>query len=339
MRKILLSVILAMALLPIISQDIHQSQFYTSPLNLNPALTGQFNDTAGDHRITMNYRNQWFVDDLVKYLTFTGSFDKRFYPKKWTTKGVFSAGVLINYDQAGDSKLGLTNLGLSGSYAYYLNKSNIISLGGLIGGSSRRFSLDALTWDEQYNGSSFDPNRPSGENFSNTSNFFLDVSTGLNYRWQKSRRTKMDLGFGAFHLNEPDQVFANSNHKCKLPLRTSLYALPSFKISNRFDILLHGLYNFQAPYKETVIGGYLKTYLNTKRGNELNVLLGVASRLGDALIPKIAFEYNNWYLGASYDINNSDFRKATNRRGGPEFSLMHIFVKSRVAEVRKCHIY
>src|SRR5579863_1305275 len=38
------------------AQDFHFSQFYASPLTLNPALTGNFN---GFYRITGIYRNQW----------------------------------------------------------------------------------------------------------------------------------------------------------------------------------------------------------------------------------------------------------------------------------------
>ncbi|HNM24595.1 MAG TPA: type IX secretion system membrane protein PorP/SprF, partial [Saprospiraceae bacterium] len=38
------------------AQDIHFSQFYMSPLNLNPAMTGVMNC---NHRIVANYRNQW----------------------------------------------------------------------------------------------------------------------------------------------------------------------------------------------------------------------------------------------------------------------------------------
>ncbi len=337
MRKIVLATTAFLILLQVRSQDIHHSQFYTSPLNLNPALTGNF---FGDNRVSLNFRNQWFVDDLVKYLTFTGSYDMRFYPKKWTTKGVWSAGFMVNYDQAGDSRLGLTNLGISASYAYPINLKNIISVGGLIGGTSRRFNVDALTWDEQYDGSKFDPNRPTGENIGSNSNFFIDLSTGLNYRWQKSRRTKLDLGIGAFHLNQPDQIFFSNNQKVKLPMRMTFYAFPSIKLTQRFDLLLHGMHQIQNPYSETVIGSYLRTYLNTQRGKELNVLLGIATRIGDAWVPKIAFEYKNWYLGASYDINTSDFKKATNRRGGPEFSLMHIFVKARpIEQLRACPIF
>ena len=47
---ILLSVVTAHA------QDIHFSQFYQSPLNLNPAMTGVMNC---NHRLVANYRNQW----------------------------------------------------------------------------------------------------------------------------------------------------------------------------------------------------------------------------------------------------------------------------------------
>ncbi|MEK7227019.1 MAG: type IX secretion system membrane protein PorP/SprF, partial [Bacteroidota bacterium] len=63
MRKFIL---LGTLLLPLLSacfflsslqaQDIHFSQFLSSPMNLNPALAGQFD---GDHRFVMNHRNQW----------------------------------------------------------------------------------------------------------------------------------------------------------------------------------------------------------------------------------------------------------------------------------------
>ena len=37
-------------------RDIHYSQYYASPLTLNPALTGKFN---GYYRATAIYRDQW----------------------------------------------------------------------------------------------------------------------------------------------------------------------------------------------------------------------------------------------------------------------------------------
>ncbi|MFZ9661636.1 MAG: type IX secretion system membrane protein PorP/SprF, partial [Chitinophagaceae bacterium] len=38
------------------AQDPHFSQFFSSPLTLNPAYTGKFD---GKYRLAINYKNQW----------------------------------------------------------------------------------------------------------------------------------------------------------------------------------------------------------------------------------------------------------------------------------------
>jgi hypothetical protein len=53
------------------AQDIHWSQFQSSPLNLNPALSGFFD---GDYRFVLNHRNQW-KSVTTPYNTFSGSID------------------------------------------------------------------------------------------------------------------------------------------------------------------------------------------------------------------------------------------------------------------------
>lgn len=334
-RFILLIVFLNMYCL-IYGQDIHHSQFYTSPLNLNPGLTGIFN---GDQRLALNYRRQWFVEDIVRYMTLTGSYDIRIYPKKWKTKGRWNAGLLFNYDQAGDSKLGLANLGLSISYTYPITNNNLISLGILGGFSQRQFKTEELQWDAQWI-DNFDPNRPTGENLSNTSNQYFDFGTGINYRWQKSSRTKVDLGAAAYHLTRPEQKFFDQSLSIKLPIRFNINMQPAIKLASSFDLLLHGQYQLQQAYRELVLGGYGKFYLNQKRGKELNLLVGLASRLDDAIVPKIAVEYKTWYAGFSYDITTSGFKNVVNNRGGPEFSLMYILVKAHPLTVLKsCPIF
>ncbi|MBK7093551.1 MAG: type IX secretion system membrane protein PorP/SprF [Saprospiraceae bacterium] len=57
------------------AQDIHFSQFYMSPLNLNPALTGVSNCTG---RVIANFRNQWSpVLKSGAYNTFSMSYDQK----------------------------------------------------------------------------------------------------------------------------------------------------------------------------------------------------------------------------------------------------------------------
>ena len=53
------------------AQDPSFSQFFASPLTLNPALTGKFN---GDLRVAGNYRNQWPTVNKA-YVTSTLSID------------------------------------------------------------------------------------------------------------------------------------------------------------------------------------------------------------------------------------------------------------------------
>ena len=55
-KSLLVAAVLACCGLTGMAQDIHFSQFYFSPLNLNPAATGIFD---GDYRIAGNHRQQW----------------------------------------------------------------------------------------------------------------------------------------------------------------------------------------------------------------------------------------------------------------------------------------
>ena len=57
MKKIISTLTICVCLTGIANaQDPNFSQFFASPLTLNPALTGKFD---GVYRIAGNYRNQW----------------------------------------------------------------------------------------------------------------------------------------------------------------------------------------------------------------------------------------------------------------------------------------
>jgi len=57
MKKNLLTLLVCVAMASASrAQDPNFSQFFASPLTLNPALTGKFD---GSFRVAGNYRNQW----------------------------------------------------------------------------------------------------------------------------------------------------------------------------------------------------------------------------------------------------------------------------------------
>ena len=150
----------------------------------------------------------------------------------------------------------------------------------------------------------------------------------------------MDFGLGAFHLNQPKQSFIDIGEDDRLPMRFSAHLITSFKLASFFDLLVHGNYQYQDPFDETVVGAFAKLYLNQKRGQEFALSLGAGYRFGDAVIPKVAIDLGPWHGEFSYDINISDFDVATRGRGGPEFSLIYIITKvPPLGQFKTCPLY
>jgi len=177
MKKYLIITFLLVIVGKSFSQDLHYTQFYNTPMNFNPSLTGIYN---GDQRYMLSIRDQWRAVP-IPYLTVTGAYDMKFYPKQ-LKKSFFSAGVVFNYDLQGDSRLNLSNLNLAGSYSYVLAKNNLISVGALLGVATRGFSSEGLTWDAQYDPetSSYNDRAPSLEDFEGNQRFTY-LETGIEF--------------------------------------------------------------------------------------------------------------------------------------------------------------
>src|ERR1700752_1423563 len=75
------------------SQDIHFTQYYFSPLSLNPANTGNYD---GDYRGMINYRSQWKEIDRA-YKTMSAGADMNFYPMNQKVSG----GLYFINDKSG----------------------------------------------------------------------------------------------------------------------------------------------------------------------------------------------------------------------------------------------
>lgn len=322
-----LSILIALLSFPVLifSQDIHYSSFGFSPLNINPALTGVF---AGDYRINASYRSQW-NGVPVSYSTFSGAVDMRLGNRdKSLLDRRWSLGLIFNHDIAGYSNLRNNNIGLAASYIAPLSKQDFLSAGASFGFNQRRFTTGDLTWDDQYYNKKFDPNFVSAdvETF-DRSNSYANIATGLNYHHQKpGKRGAFDLGVGVFGLNRPNVSFKDEPNT-KLPTRYSLYAGTNLQVHKNFDVLLEAMGQWQGPHRELVgtLGGRL--YISDKATEQIAVQLGVTIRGKDAFSPSAGIIYNNWKAIVNFDTNYSTFKKATNRLGGPEISVIYIFSK------------
>ncbi len=304
------------------AQDIHFSQFNFSPLNQNPANTNLFN---GDFRFVGNYKNQWPTVP-VKFNTFSASVEMNFVTLNNNDR--VGGGLLFYFDRAGDSRFTSLNTALSLSYILTLGKNSqhSLSYGIQFGLVNRSFSYDKLNFDNQWNGDSFDPNIAIDENFSNTKINFFDLGSGIAYRWDKSERTHITIGFSVMHLNQPRQTFYN-DHTVKLDPRFTVHARAQVKISDRFDLVPEFMFQRQDVKQEFLLGTHVKYHLPVKIPHTVALNLGVYGRIVDAGWLMAGVDFDNLQFNMSYDVNLTKLKVASRYNGGFEMSVIYMIAK------------
>ncbi|MBL0342984.1 MAG: type IX secretion system membrane protein PorP/SprF [Bacteroidetes bacterium] len=90
-------------------------------------------------------------------------------------------------------------------------------------------------FDNQYNGSSFDPNLPTGESFSNNNVSYPNFTLGLNFRTKIKEKTTLDIGGSTSNLHQPNQNFLYFTSS-KLPSRHSAYAKAKVGIKDNWNV-------------------------------------------------------------------------------------------------------
>jgi len=96
------------------AQDHLYSQFFNSPLYLNPALTGQF---KADLRMNLIYRNQWTaVPGTLSYVS--GSIDMNI-PR-------FGGGIGLLFTRSSEGTAYLDKSNLSGLYSYSIGSEDFV---------------------------------------------------------------------------------------------------------------------------------------------------------------------------------------------------------------------
>lgn len=305
------------------AQDPHFSQFYLSPLGLNPALTGMFNN---DYRVVANYRSQW-GSVTVPYQTMSLSADGGFL-KKQLGGDFVGGGLYILNDQAGDGNFRNTQLSLNGAYHKSLNYENtsFLTAGVQLGMVQRSLDFTKLFFDNQFDGDNINVGLPSGEtNLNTNTQTFFDVGAGLNWTLVNDKNS-FYLGAAAFHLLQPANTFLR-NAREVMPRKFTFSGGAELAVGEKFAILPQAVAMIQGPSSQFYLGGMLKYKLGEQRSykNVSNnaVSFGAIYRVGDAAVPMLRLDLNNFTLGLSYDVNVSSLVRASSNQGGPEVAIQY----------------
>lgn len=327
----------------VVAQDPSFSQFFSSPLNINPALTAQINSKW---RVISNYRNQW-IGPNNPYTTGTISFDSKIfqnlsenYVDEITRIGV---GGMMLYDQtlSGAMKSSFASLNISGNVrlkernGYEQNGMRIrhiskikmdlaaeqrLGIGIGVSYGNRRIDMSKLTFENQFNGLTFDASLPSGESGLSNMKPFFSANAGLLYSYINDG-VNFDFGVSAFHFNKPKQTVLDNDKE---------YLAPRYVIHTNYERVLtdqvvlntNGVYQYQSGASYFSVGAALGYILSADENSAQMVNAGLWYWNKNALIPYIGYSYGNLQLGLTYDITISSLKEAPRRMHTFELCLI-----------------
>jgi type IX secretion system PorP/SprF family membrane protein len=283
------------------SQDPVFSQYFLSPLQLNPALAG----LTEDPRFSANYRNQ-FPGFNNAYRTYALSYDQ-FFPSK-----SIGAGAWLLSDDAGDGILKTIKAAGIFSYRLQLKDKLFAKMGAEVGVVQSTLNWNRLRFGDQiddYQGTISPGGIPyPTEETAPEKNTVVYPDLGLGMVLYGNT---FYSGISVRHLNRPDPDFLSLNGSLspRIPMRWTFHAGASWPVFTRFfksnvklmvspSIILVQ----QGPFQQ-INGGIT---LDAK-ALFLGIHYRVASGHSEAIIGSIGFRTNKLRLGYSFDYTVSGF--------------------------------
>jgi type IX secretion system PorP/SprF family membrane protein len=324
-RSYTLALLVLLSTICLHGQDTHFSQFYASPLTLNPALTGI---SDGTYRVTAIYRNQ-DRSFTTPYITPSVSFDIKLL-QNLLKSDVFAVGGVFVRDMSGDGVLTMDNAMLSVSYHKSLGKEHKHFLGlGIQGGYTQKsVNWNQLSFPDQNAGDFFDLSNPNHENIAKGTVRYFDLNAGLLYQgWIKKEETGIFAGVSFAHLTSPKESFYNDN--VRLPIRYTAHAGAYIKLVKHVFLTPNLLFLYQNKALETNVGTAVEYHVDMKK-SQFVAFIGVWDRINDAFITSAGIEYYKVRVSFAYDITTSSLTYATQNRSAFELAIIYTgFIKSR----------
>lgn len=281
------------------SQDLIFSQYYISPMHVNPAFAG----LNAYPTFTINYRNQWAALDNA-YNTYAATYDQYF--KKMNS----GFGLIILNDDQGDGIL--TSTQLSGIYSYKLRFRDDwqISFGLQASAIQNRLDWDKLIFFDQIDiergpfdsaGVPFPSNEQQPANLNNS---YFDLSFGM-----LLYNPDYYIGISLDHINGPYGGFLqeiDNGRQQGVPLLFSLNAGMQIIIfeDNKGNpttfISPNVIFAHQSGFSQVNAGAYI----------QIDSLFGgawVRHTIDniDAFIFSFGVNFNNTRLAYSFDLTSS----------------------------------
>ena len=307
-----------------------------------------------DQRAVVNYRNQWAgVIGANAYNTASASYDRKFVAGQ---EDFFGVGGTMWADWAGEARFGTRQVRLSSAFSKKMGGSrstaHYLSAGVEIGMTQRSVSENDLRWPSQVTNGVFDPNAGQGEVLTDASFIYPDIGGGLVWFSTLGDRKSIYGGVALHHLNQPQVSFLGRDEN--LFSRLTIHAGGEYPLNPKMSLKPDFIYLAQGPHRQYNFGTALRFKLSgssTRRSAPSEIgqffQFGTWLRLGqavngpvdptgttpttlhtDALILMTRFDFDNYGIGLSYDLNLSKLNQGAAGNGSFELSLIYLICGS-----------
>lgn len=299
------------------AQTYHFSQFYSTPLLVNPAATGA---TQGPYRIAANYRSQWSKESSP-YTTLTVSGDAHILKNALAEGNVLALGLTFLNDKTMEGLVQTNSFALSAGYHIALDVEQIqtVSVGFQGSYNERRMDFSGLAFENQYGNNGYDPTLPTGEPTQGGKKYYADLNAGAMYTFMLEDRS-MFAGISMYNILRKQENYLTEQFKT--PSLLSAMAGGDIDVGVNSSFYFSGNYRQQGNSRELTLGMAYGVFVDPEGYSAFRV--GMWHRLKDAIIPYAGLTYKGLQLGCSFDYTVSSARTRSEMRNTFEISLVYL---------------
>ncbi len=301
------------------AQEPNFSQFFASPLSVNPALAGS---SDADWRAISNIRRQW-IGNISPYSTQTISIDGKL--KSLENQSYFGIGGMLLSEKAMEGLYKSNFINLNASYHQALDDNgNGISVALGMVNNSTRVDLGGLTFDQQLSSTGFNQALPIAETNLGNSTSFTSATAGLLYTYD-TEFSFLNVGISGYRFIKTKRSLLNDPTK-KISPRYSAHADFGTAINELISANFSALHIIQDGMSITSLGAMMGIQHGEQSFEENKVRifnLGLYYRLNDAITPYIGYVFNGFQFGLSYDVNASTSKTGSVNYKSVELSFLY----------------
>ncbi len=303
-----------------VTGQVRFSQFYASPLLINPAHTGRFNNKS--YRFGGAFRREINAQDKI-YTQSTFFFDSKVLNKIAPENDCFAIGILGLAEKSETEGIKNTYLSVSAAYQKALDDEGKQQLG--IGFQTtfarRKLQKPNLIFEDQVL-SWLNSGYTNIDIFQlgNVDITYTDLNAGLVYQGRLNSNNFFTVGTSMHHLTKPSRTFQGG----ELNLSRQVWSHLAWEKNLSDDKKLYAVLLISYSDKSvTDLFTGLTCQIKINKNNQfiMGAWLRNTAIRGTSIMPTIGLNFNGFMINTSYDVNIT--KKNANQKGAIEISLIY----------------